>query len=69
MELANQSYQRWLQRARERKTGARRSCWWREAEDDTRCDHPQQWVGPLGNDDEEEEERTRLNITFRLHSH
>ena len=75
MELAGQAYQRWLQGTREKQTGVKKLCWWRTG-NDTRYYHPQEWVGPLDNaimekveDKKVENERTRLNITFRVHSH
>ena len=69
MELASQAYQRWLHEARERETD-----WGEEVllvEDrkhhKPRYHHTQ--VGPLDNGIMEQEEKKRLNITFRLYSH
>ena len=67
MELASQAYQRWLHETR---GGVNKSCWWRTG-NDTRCNHSQEWVGPLDNvkgeeDQQERKTETGLDITFRL---
>ena len=69
-----QAYQRWLHETRKRQTGVKRFCSGGQEMTHDTVTFRSEWV--LDNaitekveDKKTENERTRLNITFRVHSH